>query len=276
MTRSSSTYKMARVTTTCLVSCFTLLQFTLTFAQLDTSNNKNGPVNPQNNGGNGIKPSLNQVNNENNNNSLGGFSPITRFYPSLTYSSNPNPNSNNYYGNQNLNHHYGQGYYPRDHNHQHPYAGYPPQNYLPGNQGSEKGFNYQYPLPIGYYPPTFGTSTTTKPFPSTSPYPIPTIPYGGSTRGYPFPTPTPHNGYGPVQNYPGSHYDGFDVGSLPQQVRVPGEIRISIDGKDAAITCEFPKYLILIQVCELTHFRAGVSYTNTLPIAQYFNVFSTI
>jgi len=137
--------------------------------------------------------------------------------------------------------------------HPHPTFQSPEQHF----QG--RGFPYS-PLPIGYFPPHFG-GPSIPPFPLTSPYPTHT--FGPPPSTYPqLSLPTPkivlpvppqqhyphHHGLFPSPAAPPQYLDGFDVGSLPKQVRVPGKLEVNIKGKDANITCEFPTYLILVQV----------------------------
>lgn len=105
------------------------------------------------------------------------------------------------------------------------------------------------------YPSVVPTSNYLPSHPASIPYPnyvIPSVPNGAFSPYKPplIPPPFqyPHYGsYYPIPSKPKLH-DGFDIGSLPKQVRVPGVIQVDIIGKDAEITCEFPKYLILIQV----------------------------
>jgi hypothetical protein len=74
------------------------------------------------------------------------------------------------------------------------------------------------PIPGGYYPPSHGT------FP-----------------GHEYPQ------YNHVSNTNNNGIANLYLG-LPRQVKVPGRIEISLNGNNAEIICEFPRFFILIQV----------------------------
>jgi len=63
-------------------------------------------------------------------------------------------------------------------------------------------------------------------------------------------SPFPVQGYPAPSTYPVGNGQGISnlYLGLPRQIKVPGRIVPTLLGKDAEITCEFPRFLILIQV----------------------------
>lgn len=155
------------------------------------------------------------------------------------------------------------GYYPPNYG---PFGGIgnqqQPQFGLGGGGGGNKGLPYPggpYPFP-GQFPGFNQGGIGKQPYPqipqqqfSFNPNPLlgpaPGIAPGGYfQQGFPGGQGYPYPGGGNV----GGGGGGGGVGNLffgvPKQIRVPGRIEISLNGQDAEIICEFPRFLILIQV----------------------------
>jgi len=107
----------------------------------------------------------------------------------------------------------------------------------------------QQPTPIHYSPNIHPTSYETGlGFPGGQTYTPPPVHHEYSQVGVKTPPYFPYHQNHIEHRYPHGHHHHPHILKIPRSVKVPGRMEISIVGNVAEITCEFPRFLILVQV----------------------------